>query len=824
MRNFDFLFGDNNAEQEKQVSVVAEEKKQASSEGSFFSDFYTETKPAPQLGTNTGIITERADITEVQPAPALVETSIVELSPNISMSVEEYVEEDVEEPVIVEPAVYGSIDDILDSPEFLELGEMFSQDLHGAFPELNKQDFPQGIPDNFRPDWDELENHRINWELIKGDVEQNEPKLSQAEELIALLEEQLREAKKNYRDRKSEFADLRKEESKRESFYRNEHTAFWNSVNLSSQSDELEDLAKTFPWYTGVIAPSGETYKAMIHQIHAAKFIAVGKRVILGDGMGLGKTCTSAASMDLAGLNKVLIVTPAEITDNFLKEIRMWSDRMVIDLKGEDKAMRTMALDMYRQMDRATLVINYEAWRKDTSVIEDIINVGFDGIYMDEAHNMKNASSITFKGLQAIVHAPNVCVVCGNKKTVRIKERRAVVEVATEWDDFGVANAWEMRETGKVIAYNTLPQTCETCKWDGGFLGMDEEELYEKNRSVKVVVPLTGTPILNSPEDLFPLLNLIDNSSFPDINKFRDQYCVQDSYNGKWTFTSGGQDRLVNIDLKGRFIARTLEDVGIELPTQHKHRVSVHITDESHPGQREIMRQLAKHSEIILEESGDTMSIVAIIALITRQRQSVCYPGGIQLKDADGNVIFSVAEEVQESAKFDKAEELIAGFVERGERFVLFSQFTEALEELDRRLVAKGVRSVVYAGLTRQDKRLEIKSNFDRKNGEEPKWDGVLCQYKSGGVGLNLTAATNLIILDKEWNPGKEEQAEKRIHRIGQTEETHVYEIVAEGTIDQWMIDLNNEKADFIAGFTNDTRELQAEMFSALSAALLGTK
>jgi SNF2 family DNA or RNA helicase len=99
----------------------------------------------------------------------------------------------------------------------------------------------------------------------------------------------------------------------------------------------------------------------------------------------------------------------------------------------------------------------------------------------------------------------------------------------------------------------------------------------------------------------------------------------------------------------------------------------------------------------------------------------------------------------------------------------------------------------------------EVTIDFDaklcRKDGREPKWQVVLANYKKGGVGLNLTDATQMIILDEEWNPGKVDQAYGRIDRMGQTKETTVHVLRVERTIDTWMHELVTEKAAMIEGF-----------------------
>jgi len=87
---------------------------------------------------------------------------------------------------------------------------------------------------------------------------------------------------------------------------------------------------------------------------------------------------------------------------------------------------------------------------------------------------------------------------------------------------------------------------------------------------------------------------------------------------------------------------------------------------------------------------------------------------------------------------------------------------------------------------------------------EKPKYQIMLANYKAGGVGLNFTGATQAIILDREWSPGKEGQALGRIDRIGQTEETTVHVIRVKQSIDIWLDNLIQQKKEMIDGFESE--------------------
>ena len=206
------------------------------------------------------------------------------------------------------------------------------------------------------------------------------------------------------------------------------------------------------------------------------------------------------------------------------------------------------------------------------------------------------------------------------------------------------------------------------------------------------------------------------------------------------------------------------------------------------------------------------MTIMHLIALITRKRQANVWPAGIELRDSEGNVVFSVGEEVRESCKIDVALDQILQIHNEGRRQVVFSQFTTALQGFKEVLEEAGLRVALLTGATPRKQRDEIKNNFYLAKGEEPRWDIVLCNYKTGGTGLNLTAATATHIIDEEWNPGKRDQAYARTDRIGQELENDVYIYRIPASIDTWMSNTIHRKEQMVSAFQDTMGDEGVEM------------
>jgi len=436
-------------------------------------------------------------------------------------------------------------------------------------------------------------------------------------------------------------------------------------------------------------------------------------------------------------------------------------------------------MDKILATDEATVVVNFEIWRKDKNLLAKLASWQIDTIIVDEAHNLKNTSTSNFRYVESLVKADNTCADCGAH----------------------IKGLYDNDKKPKLV-----PKPCETCGWKKGELTkvryayqLDE---WLSTKSIKNLCFTTGTPILNSPLDIYALLHLCDPILFARKSQFLQAFCTQNYHSGKVEFRQGQLDNLKPL-IEGRFIARTRDDAGIVLPTQRQHIIRVDLDPEIYKKQYKIIRQLTERAQIMLE-SGEQMTIMHLIALITRKRQANVWPAGIELKDNNGNVIFSVGKEVRESVKLDVCTGYVQQLHSEGRRQVVFSQFSTALEGFKELLESKGLRVALLTGATPRKLREEIKNNFYEAKGEEPKWDIILCNYKTGGTGLNLTSATATHIIDEEWNPGKRDQAYARTNRIGQEQENDVYIYRIPASIDTWMSNTIYRKEQMVSEF-NDT-------------------
>jgi SNF2 family DNA or RNA helicase len=302
---------------------------------------------------------------------------------------------------------------------------------------------------------------------------------------------------------------------------------------------------------------------------------------------------------------------------------------------------------------------------------------------------------------------------------------------------------------------------------------------------------LTGTPVenhLGELQSLFEFLNpgLLGRGRLLDI---RQQPRAVDANEHVARLAKG---------LRPFFLRRTKEQVAPELPPRTEETLYCELDGE----QRRAYNELRNHYRQVLlkkvERDGLAKSKFQILEALLRLRQAACHTG-LLTRTRHGSA----------SAKFDLLLPRVAELIAEGRKALIFSQFTSLLALLKQRLDADGVVYEYLDGDTRD--RSERVARFQ----DDESCPLFLISLKAGGVGLNLTAAEYVFLLDPWWNPAVEMQAIDRTHRIGQSKPVFAYRLVAKETVEERILELQSRKralADAIldAG-TGGLRSLQRE-------------
>ena len=214
------------------------------------------------------------------------------------------------------------------------------------------------------------------------------------------------------------------------------------------------------------------------------------------------------------------------------------------------------------------------------------------------------------------------------------------------------------------------------------------------------------------------------------------------------------------------------------------------------PPQRQLYEELRAHyrQALLRKESTElNRSKIEVLEALLRLRQAACHPGLIDPGRVD-----------DPSAKLDMLLPQLAEVVEEGHKALVFSQFTSLLAIVRSRLDAEGLTYEYLDGRTRnRAARVERFQN-------DPDCPIFLISLKAGGLGLNLTAAEYVYLLDPWWNPAVEAQAIDRSHRIGQTQRVFAYRLICRDTVEQKILELQQRKRDLADAILNaDNRVIQ---------------
>lgn len=314
--------------------------------------------------------------------------------------------------------------------------------------------------------------------------------------------------------------------------------------------------------------------------------------------------------------------------------------------------------------------------------------------------------------------------------------------------------------------------------------------LSAKNRLI-----LSGTPIQNNTYDLFAQMNFVNPGFLGNRNFFKKYFAEPID---KYQNTEAVQ-KLRKMS-KPFILRRTKEKVATDLPDKSE----IILYCNMKPLQREVYdKYRAKYRHQLLqkiEEDGIGKSALHILEGLTRLRQICNSP--LLINDPLSNTNESV-----------KLKELLREIKENtgSHKILIFSQFTQMLKLIQDELDKEKISYLYLDGQTPASKRAELVNSF--QNNETIK--AFLISLKAGGVGLNLTAADYVYLVDPWWNPSAESQAIDRSHRIGQTRKVFAYKMICKDTIEEKILqlqetkkklagDLISEESSFISGLSKE--------------------
>ncbi len=443
----------------------------------------------------------------------------------------------------------------------------------------------------------------------------------------------------------------------------------------------------------------------------------LGLGACLADDMGLGKTIQVLALFHTRSPKKSptkktrraanrprLVVAPRSVVDNWASEAARFCPHFDVTVHlGSERARDEKSL---KQTD--IIVTSFATLRLDAELFT---SMHFDTIVIDEAQNLKNASTVASKVTKAL------------KGDVRIA--------------------------------------------------------------------LTGTPIENNLGDLWSIFDFLNPGMLSYLGKGRKPPSRLD----------GSALDLLKVGVRPFLLRRTKDQVAPDLPQRTEQAWRLELSS----AHRRLYDDMAEHyrTKIAAAQKRRSKELSPLILeALMRLRQAACDP---RLLDDDCD---------ETGVKLQSVCDSIATLREEGRKALVFSQFTSLLKLLATELGARDIPHEYLDGAT--TRRSQVVQRFR----EADDCSAFLISLKAGGVGLNLTEADTVFLLDPWWNPAAEAQAIDRTHRIGQEKPVFAWRLIARDTIEEKVLDLQDDKRD-LARAVLDGKALSAKLSQKEMLALL---
>jgi SWI/SNF-related matrix-associated actin-dependent regulator of chromatin subfamily A-like protein 1 len=280
---------------------------------------------------------------------------------------------------------------------------------------------------------------------------------------------------------------------------------------------------------------------------------------------------------------------------------------------------------------------------------------------------------------------------------------------------------------------------------------------------------LTGTPLTSRPRDLFVLLQLVEHPLGRSFLSFAKRYCAAERNDYGWQTRGASNIEELTVQLHGVMLRRAKDQV-LSLPPKIRTWLPVEVPKGTGvQDMRKVVDLLLGEQELAPGSAVDERRLRGrLLHAITRARQKLA--------------------EVKVSATLD----FVAGAIDQGEKVIVFSCFEEPLQKL---VDAFGASAVLLTGQTPADKRQTMVDRFQ----EDERIRVFVANIIAGGIGNNLTAATQVVFNDLDWVPANHWQAEDRAYRIGQTRTVNVTYMVAAATIDDFVQTVLEKKAALVS-------------------------
>jgi len=467
----------------------------------------------------------------------------------------------------------------------------------------------------------------------------------------------------------------------------------------TTKARAVEEMEELSTGTVGQTAVEGVAATLRPFQGAAVQYALRARRTFLADEPGLGKTLQALASVEAAGAFPALIVCPASLRLNWLREAGQWLP---------DRSAR--AVDPDRPvLDADVHVVSYDVLHR---LVESLQSRPPRALVLDEAHFCKNPSA---------------------------RRTRAALAIAGALDE------------------------------------------------ATLVLLLTGTPVVNRPDDLIAQLRIMGR-----LEEVGGQRCLARARH------HAQELQLLHTRLRRTcFVRRHKADVLEQLPDKQRVVVAMSVTNRSEyrAVQADVARWLREQAE------SDERFLAEIELLPAPEREAAVRVRGREAEQrarrAEALVRVGKLALVAARGKLEPAVEWIDAFLQSGEKLVVFTRH----REIGDRVLQSFPGAAVATGRIGADERTQQIARFQ----EDPECRLIVCSLDAAGVGITLTAASNVAFLEMGWTPATHDQAEDRVHRIGQHNAVTAWYLLAADTIDERIAAVVEHKRRLVRAASDGT-------------------
>ncbi|XP_068088656.1 SWI/SNF-related matrix-associated actin-dependent regulator of chromatin subfamily A containing DEAD/H box 1 [Hyperolius riggenbachi] len=506
---------------------------------------------------------------------------------------------------------------------------------------------------------------------------------------------------------------------------------------------------------------------------------------ILADEMGLGKTIQAIAFLAhlylLGNTGPHLVVVPASTLDNWIREFNLWCpDLNILLYYGSQDERRHLRYDILNKIVEFNVIVT--TYNCAISSAEDrslFRRLKLNYAVFDEGHMLKNMSAIRYQHLMTL-NAKNRLLLTGTPVQNNLLELMSLLNF--------------------VMPHMFSSSTSEIKRmFSSKAKSTDEQSTFEKERiahAKRIMKPFILRRVKS--EVLKQLPPKQDHIKFCPLSEKQQQ--LYDDLMIKLKRSIEGTEKnseLCNVMMHLRKMANH--------PLLHRQ----YYTAEKLRSMSKLMLKEPTHCEAnpdLIFEDMEVMTDFELHRLCSEFSSLTTY----QLEK----------ELLLDSGKFNMLEQLLSDFKKKGDRIVLFSQFTMMLDILEVFLKHHHHRYVRLDGKTQISDRIHLIDEFNT----DMDIFIFLLSTKAGGLGINLTSANIVILHDIDCNPYNDKQAEDRCHRVGQTKEVNVIRLIGKGTIEESMLKISQQKLrleqDMTTADTGDEGSIPLDMATLLKASL----